>query len=143
MNWFIIVYDQWIGVRVVALDLPTSWTLVKVSEGDIQRRMLDAVNGMMFDMLAALARKATKTAAARARGSRKPRARGCTRAVLKTGSATLLSALGDKLPNEMALIALPLPSTWNDRSIHLGTSAQIFVCVWQADRLEVPYIRRQ
>ena len=49
---------QRISVRVVALDLPTSWNQVTISEGDdIQRRMLDAVNGMMLDMLAALARK--------------------------------------------------------------------------------------
>ncbi|MBB3455214.1 DNA invertase Pin-like site-specific DNA recombinase [Rhizobium sp. BK313] len=49
---------QRIGVRVVALDLPTSWNQVTISEGDdIQRRMLDAVNAMMLDMLAALARK--------------------------------------------------------------------------------------
>ncbi|WP_259132099.1 recombinase family protein [Rhizobium sp. BK661] len=49
---------QRIGVRVVALDLPTSWNQIAISEGDdIQRRMLDAVNGMMLDMLAALARK--------------------------------------------------------------------------------------
>jgi DNA invertase Pin-like site-specific DNA recombinase len=49
---------QRIGVRVVALDLPTSWTMATVAEGDdIQRRMLDAINAMMLDMLAALARK--------------------------------------------------------------------------------------
>ena len=46
------------GVRVVALDLPTSWTMTPVAPGDdIHRRMLDAVNGMMLDMLAAFARK--------------------------------------------------------------------------------------
>jgi DNA invertase Pin-like site-specific DNA recombinase len=49
---------QRIGVRVVALDLPTSWTMAKISEGDdIQRRMLDAINAMMLDMLAAPTRK--------------------------------------------------------------------------------------
>jgi DNA invertase Pin-like site-specific DNA recombinase len=43
-------------VRVIALDLPTSWTLAK--EGDaFTARMLDALNGMMLDMLAAVARK--------------------------------------------------------------------------------------
>jgi Resolvase, N terminal domain len=36
-------------VRVIALDLPTSWTLAK--EGDaFTARMLDALNGMMLDM---------------------------------------------------------------------------------------------
>ncbi|RVT71063.1 resolvase [Agrobacterium sp. CNPSo 2736] len=44
-------------VRVVALDLPTSWMLADSNKDDIQSRMLDAVNGMMLDMLAAIARK--------------------------------------------------------------------------------------
>lgn len=43
-------------VRVVALDLPTSWQLAKDSD-DLTRRMLEALNGMMLDMLAAIARK--------------------------------------------------------------------------------------
>jgi DNA invertase Pin-like site-specific DNA recombinase len=43
-------------VRVVALDLPTSWQLVK--DGDeFTQRLLEALNGMMLDMLAAIARK--------------------------------------------------------------------------------------
>ncbi len=43
-------------IRVVALDLPTSWMLV--SKGDeFTSRMFAAVNGMMLDMLAAVARK--------------------------------------------------------------------------------------
>lgn len=45
------------GIRVVALDLPTSWNLATASKDDIQSRMLDAINGMMLDMLAAIARK--------------------------------------------------------------------------------------
>ncbi len=44
-------------VRVVALDLPTSWMLADGDKDDIQSRMLDAINGMMLDMLAAIARK--------------------------------------------------------------------------------------
>ena len=45
-------------VRVVALDLPTSWTaLTKTDSDDITSRILDAVNGMLLDMLAAVARK--------------------------------------------------------------------------------------
>ena len=43
-------------VRVVALDLPTSWQLTQQGD-DITGRMLDALNGMMLDMLAAIARK--------------------------------------------------------------------------------------
>jgi DNA invertase Pin-like site-specific DNA recombinase len=43
-------------VRVVAFDLPTSWSLAK--EGDaFTARMLDALNGMLLDVLAAVARK--------------------------------------------------------------------------------------
>jgi DNA invertase Pin-like site-specific DNA recombinase len=44
-------------IKVVALDLPTSWTMATASGDDIQSRMLDAINGMMLDMLAAIARK--------------------------------------------------------------------------------------
>lgn len=43
-------------VRVVALDLPTSW-LLATSADETTGRMLDALNGMMLDMLAAIARK--------------------------------------------------------------------------------------
>ena len=44
-------------VRVVALDLPTSWTLASVNSDEFTTRMFDAINGMMMDMLAAVARK--------------------------------------------------------------------------------------
>lgn len=44
-------------VRVVALDLPTSWALADGDKDGIHARMLDAINGMMLDMLAAIARK--------------------------------------------------------------------------------------
>ncbi len=44
-------------VKVVALDLPTSWMMAMADKDDIQSRMLDAINGMMLDMLAAIARK--------------------------------------------------------------------------------------
>ena len=43
-------------VRVVALDLPTSWKLVRDGD-DMTQRMLEALNDMMLDMLAAIARK--------------------------------------------------------------------------------------
>ena len=42
-------------VRVVALDLPTSWMLA--SGDEFTKRMFAAVNGMMLDVLAAVARK--------------------------------------------------------------------------------------
>ena len=44
------------GVRVVALDLPTSHQLATASD-EFTGRMLEAINGMMLDMLAAIARK--------------------------------------------------------------------------------------
>jgi DNA invertase Pin-like site-specific DNA recombinase len=44
-------------VRVVALDLPTSWMMANAKTDDFTARMFDAINGMMLDMLAAVARK--------------------------------------------------------------------------------------
>lgn len=43
-------------VRVVALDLPTSW-MMTTNTDDITGRMMDAMNAMMLDVLAAIARK--------------------------------------------------------------------------------------
>lgn len=43
------------GVRIVALDLPTSWT--SVSADETTNRLMSAVNEMLLDMLAAIARK--------------------------------------------------------------------------------------
>lgn len=46
------------GIRIVALDLPTSHTAMKQTGGDdFTARMLDAINSMMLDMMAAIARK--------------------------------------------------------------------------------------
>ncbi len=44
-------------IRVVALDLPTSHQLAQMEGDEFSARMLDAINGMMLDMLAAIARK--------------------------------------------------------------------------------------
>ncbi|MGR9319156.1 recombinase family protein [Rhizobium leguminosarum] len=69
-------------VKVVALDLPTSWMMATADKDDIQSRILDAINGMMLDMLAAIARKdyedrrrrqAQGIVAAQARGAYKGR----------------------------------------------------------------------
>lgn len=46
-----------IGIRVVALDLPTSWQLATTGTDDFTARMSEAINGMLLDMLAAIARK--------------------------------------------------------------------------------------
>jgi DNA invertase Pin-like site-specific DNA recombinase len=44
-------------VRVVALDLPTSWSMATGATDEFQSRMFAAINAMMLDMLAAVARK--------------------------------------------------------------------------------------
>ena len=44
-------------VRVVALDLPTSWIMATHSTDEFTGRMSEAINGMLLDMLAAVARK--------------------------------------------------------------------------------------
>lgn len=43
-------------VRVVALDLPTSWMMTAAAD-EMTGRMMEALNAMMLDMLAAIARK--------------------------------------------------------------------------------------
>jgi DNA invertase Pin-like site-specific DNA recombinase len=44
-------------VRVVALDLPTSWMMATANRDEFTGRMFEAINGMLLDMLAAVARK--------------------------------------------------------------------------------------
>lgn len=45
-------------VRVVAMDLPTSWQMMtKEREHDLTSRIFEAINAMLLDMLAAVARK--------------------------------------------------------------------------------------
>jgi len=45
------------GIRVVALDLPTSHQFMQSAGDDFTKRMLSAINAMLLDMLAAVARK--------------------------------------------------------------------------------------
>ncbi|MEM1151562.1 MAG: recombinase family protein [Pseudomonadota bacterium] len=44
-------------IRVVALDLPTSWVQLEERRDDFTSRMFAAINQMMLDVLAAVARK--------------------------------------------------------------------------------------
>ena len=44
-------------VSIVALDLPTSHGMATAKQDDFTGRMLEALNGMLLDMLAAIARK--------------------------------------------------------------------------------------
>lgn len=45
------------GIAVVALDLPTSYQFMTIDSDEFTKRMLVAINSMMLDMLAAVARK--------------------------------------------------------------------------------------
>lgn len=44
-------------VRIVALDLPTSWSMISRDTDEFTNRMFNAINAMLLDMLAAVARK--------------------------------------------------------------------------------------
>jgi DNA invertase Pin-like site-specific DNA recombinase len=44
-------------LRVVALDLPTSWVMASSNTDEFAGRMFEAINGMLLDMLAAVSRK--------------------------------------------------------------------------------------
>ena len=44
-------------IRVVALDLPTSWVMTTGNGDEFTARMFDAINGMLLDMPAAVASK--------------------------------------------------------------------------------------
>ena len=44
-------------IKVVALDLPTSWMMATSKTDDFTSRMFEAINSMMLDMLAAVSRK--------------------------------------------------------------------------------------
>ncbi len=45
------------GITIVSLDLPTSYQFLNTQSDDFTQRMLTAINSMMLDMLAAVARK--------------------------------------------------------------------------------------
>lgn len=44
-------------IKVVALDLPTSWGMASTNADEFTSRMSEAINNMMLDMIAAIARK--------------------------------------------------------------------------------------
>jgi len=44
-------------IRIIALDLPTSWAMAKADVDQFTSRMFGAINGMLLDMLAAISRK--------------------------------------------------------------------------------------
>lgn len=78
-------------VRVVAIDLPTSWMLAGPAD-EFTARMFAAVNGMMLDVLAAVARKDYDDRRRRqVQGQARRRPRGSTRAAPRTSLATTAS----------------------------------------------------
>jgi DNA invertase Pin-like site-specific DNA recombinase len=74
-------------VRVVALGLPTSWTMVTGNGDDFTARMFDAINGMLLDMLAAVARKDYDDRRRRQAGQARAKAEAVTRAARRIQSA--------------------------------------------------------
>ena len=65
-------------VRVVALDLPTSWQMASTGD-EFTRRMFAAINAMLLDMLAAVARKDYDNRRRQAQGIEKAKAAGVYR----------------------------------------------------------------
>ena len=75
-------------VRIVSLDLPTSWNLIAAPD-DFAARMFSAVNAMMLDVLAAVARKDYDDRRRRqAEGVSRARNAGLYKAALRTPHAT-------------------------------------------------------
>lgn len=83
-------------IRVVALDLPTSWMMATAQADDFTSRMFQAINGMMLDMLAAVARKdyedrRRRQAQGQAKAKAEGRYKGRSENVARNGSiATML-----------------------------------------------------
>ena len=75
-------------VRVVALDLPTSWMMATANADEFTGRMFEAINGMLLDMLAAVVRKDYDDRRRRqAQGQAKAMPRASTRAAQRIQSA--------------------------------------------------------
>lgn len=100
------------NVRVVALDLPTSWQLVAQGD-DMTARMMSALNSMMLDMLAAIARKDYEDRRRRA-------AQGIKKAKLVDGKYKGRIADADRNNNILALLAKG--NTWSEVCKATGAS---------------------
>jgi DNA invertase Pin-like site-specific DNA recombinase len=70
-------------LRVVALDLPTSWMMAAKAGDEFTGRIFEAINSMLLDMLAAVARKDYDDAVVGRRKGR-PRPQAFTRAARRT-----------------------------------------------------------
>jgi len=98
-------------IRVVALDLPTSWVMAGRIGDDFTGRVFEAINGMLLDMLAAVARKdygdwrrhqAQGQAKATAEGKYKGRAEGTER---NNGIASMINTIQSATGCSRATIA--------------------------------------
>jgi len=85
-------------VRVVALDLPTSWQLINNGD-EMTQRLLEALNGMMLDMLAAIARKDYDD-------RRRRTAQGIAKAKLKTGDEKVYRGRPEDVERNTNILAL-------------------------------------
>lgn len=86
-------------VRVVALDLPTSWMMTTTHADDFTARMFQAINGMMLDMLAAVSRKdyedrRRRQAQGQAKAKAEGRYKGRAENVARNGSIAMMLAKG-------------------------------------------------
>ncbi len=96
------------GVRIVALDLPTSW--MHVSGDEFTRQMLGAINGMLLDMLAAVARKDYQDRRRRAaQGIAKKKAEAAAR-----GEAFYKGRQEDAARNRAIMAALERGDSWSE-----------------------------
>lgn len=65
------------GIRVVSVDLPTSWAMLNINHDEVAGRVMTAMNDMLLDVLAAVARKDYEDRRRRqAEGIRKAQAEG-------------------------------------------------------------------
>ena len=102
-------------VRVVALDLPTSWQLA-IPGDEMTQRMLEALNGMMLDMLAAIARKDYED-------RRRRTAEGIQKAKLLTGDKRKYKGRPANIERNGALITmLKLKTPWSQICEATGAS---------------------
>jgi len=110
-------------VRVVALDLPTSWMMATNAGDEFTGCMFEAINGMLLDMLAAVARKdyvdrrrrqAQGQAKAKSEGRYKGRPEDAER---NDGIARMLAARGSPGDQSRAQLAAAAPRSRRSPSV--------------------------
>ena len=113
------------GVRIVALDLPTSW--MQIGGNEFTRQMLAALNGMMLDMLAAIARKDYQDRRRRASEGIEKRKR-------EKGTAAYTGRKENVKRNEGIITLLKAGTSWSD--IIKATGCSRSTIKRMADRLK-------